>query len=227
LIKLSIIIPFFDSSQTLRKYLPKILERISHPSSTEVLLVDATGFDGHSEFCSNLGVKHIATSSKGRSLQMNLGANQARADWLFFLHIDSIPPPGFDQTIITYTHAESGCFQLQFDWNHWFLNFFAWLTRFYWVLARGGDQGLFIRQSVFNELNGYKEIPIMEDIDMCRRLFNRKTFIISDQKILTSARKYKQQGAFRLQIIFGWITLLYWLGWSPGELKKIYDKNIR
>ena len=223
---LSIVIPFLDSQKTLLHFLPKILQRISRSHIVEVILVDATGRDNNALICQELDVRYLASAKKGRAAQMNLGAEKSKGNWLFFLHIDSLPPESFDLLITENPDIESGCFQLKFDWDHWFLQFFEGFTRFYWPIARGGDQGLFVRRAVFVDLGGFHDIPIMEDIDFCRRLMARKTFKILPQKILTSARKYKEQGVYRLQLIFGWITFLYWLGVDPVKLKRIYDKNI-
>jgi rSAM/selenodomain-associated transferase 2 len=224
---LSIVIPFFESTSILKKYLPGIIQGIHRPLEAEVILADATGKTEVKEFCDRIGVYYVYCKEKGRALQMNAGAQIAQGEWLFFLHIDSIPPDQFDSSITSLQNTESGCFQLAFDWDHRFLKFFAFFTRYYWPLARGGDQGLFVRRDAFNALNGFREIPIMEDVDICRHLMKRNTFVILPQKIITSARKYREQGVYRLQLIFGWITFLYWLGVEEDTLKKIYDKNIR
>jgi len=224
---LSIVIPFFDSTTTLKKYLPDIVNRIGRPSDTEVILSDATGRGDVKRFCKKLGTQYVHCKKKGRAVQMNAGAAIAQGEWLFFLHIDSILPNQFDSLITSLQRAESGWFQLNFDWDHPFLKFFAYSTRYKWAIARGGDQGLFVKRDVFRELNGFKEIPIMEDIDMCRQLLRRKSFEVLPQKIVTSARKYREQGVYRLQFIFSWISLLYWLGVEVDTLKRIYDKNIR
>jgi len=226
-ITLSVIIPFFDSQETLQAFLPKIVRKIYRPQSIEVILVDATGDENNSLICKECGVERVVSDVKGRAIQMNLGAAQASGNWFFFLHIDSIPPDRFDLLITEKNKIESGCFQLKFDLDHWFLRFFAGFTRFSWPIARGGDQGLFIQKEVFKATGGFENIPIMEDIDYCRRLMARNTFEILPEKILTSARKYREQGIYRLQFIFALITVLYWLGVKPNTLKRIYDKNIR
>lgn len=224
---LSIIIPFYESISVLREYLPGVLKKVKNKEQIELILADATASAEVESYCQKLDVSYLPCPEKGRALQMNNGAYSAKGVWLFFLHIDSIPPSGFDELITNLKREESGCFRLKFDWNHWFLKFFSHFTRFYWLVARGGDQGLFVKRDVFLHLNGFREIPIMEDIDMCRRLMKRKTFVILHQRITTSARKYRQYGVYRLQLIFGWITLLYWLGVEENTLKRIYDKNIR
>ena len=224
--RLTVIIPFFDSREILHYYLPEILSRLENRDVVEVILVDATQQAENVEFCDRLNVICIQTSRACRAHQMNLGAEKVHTEWMFFLHIDSIPPEKFD-TLILKSKAEAGCFQLKFDWGHWFLKVFSFFTRFYWAVARGGDQGLFIRTGIFQEMGGFEEIEIMEDIEMCRRLMRNKRFKILPERITTSARKYREQGVYRLQWIFTQITLLYWMGISTRRLKKIYVKNIR
>lgn len=228
MITLSVIIPFYDSYDTLIKFLPEIVKRAKTPRC-EFILVDSSGNQGVDEFCKSLGVIHLSASMQQRAAQMNQGAFNAIGDKLLFMHIDSVPPQYFDKMVLEAfeSGAKAGCFRLQFDLDHWFLQLSARFTKYKVSLARGGDQGLFIDKTLFEEMGGFKEIPIMEDIEFCHRLIKRKTFEILPSTMVTSARKYKQNGVFRLQFIFTFITILYWLGVKPKDLRDIYNGLVK
>ena len=146
MIKLSVIIPSSDSPATVQKFLPGILAAIDDRDTTEVILVDAWDRESKRNYVESLGVKYVVSGKPRRSIQSNFGTKSSNGIFLFFLHIDSRPPQGFD-TIISASAEEgfeSGSFKLKFDSRSGFLAAFAWFTKFKWSIARGGDQGLFV-----------------------------------------------------------------------------------
>jgi hypothetical protein len=121
----------------------------------------------------------------------------------------------------------AGCFRLQFDGDSWFLKFFAWWTRFNFSLCRGGDQSLFLPKDWFDQLVGFNEAyHVFEDNEFIQRLYKRFPFTILKQPVLTSARKYRQVGMFRLQYYFGVIHLKHFLGAGPEQLHEYYKRKI-
>ncbi len=119
------------------------------------------------------GAMVLISSRKGRAAQMNAGAAMAKADILYFLHADSVPPETFVNDILN-TVAQgfiSGCYRLQFDYRHWFLQANAWFTRFDVNAVRFGDQSLFVTKAVFLKTGGFNEGHIvMEDQEIIRRI---------------------------------------------------------
>ncbi len=224
---LSIIIPFHDSRQELENYLPDIIGNLSGNLDTEIILVNSRHRPEIAVICEKNQILYVSTKRARRSVQMNHGARKASAPRLFFLHIDSIPPQYYDQLIVN-APGNSGCFQLAFNPPHWFLDSFAFFTRYKWVFARGGDQGLYIDRGVFDNIGGFKaEWSIMEDIDICRRLSATDGFHVLPQKLITSSRKYLKNGVYKLQFIFIVLTLMYWLGFSNGNIQKAYAKWVK
>jgi cellulose synthase/poly-beta-1,6-N-acetylglucosamine synthase-like glycosyltransferase len=168
---------------------------------------------------------------KGRAAQLNYGASQAGGQILYFLHADTYPPPTFLADIrraLGPANCGSGCYRLAFDYPHWFLRLSAWFTRFDVELVRFGDQSLFVRREVFEQAGRYRADMIMlEDQEIIGRLRRYGRFQILPTTVVTSARKYLDNGIFRLQGAFSVLTLLYHVGFSQPQLLRIYRALIR
>ncbi len=176
----------------------------------------------------NQSIKLIA-SSKGRAIQMNVGANQAKGDILYFLHADSYPPNNFDELIINEVENgnPAGCFKMKFDSNHWWLKLAGWLTQFSWKACRGGDQSQFITKDLFEKLNGFDEnYSVYEDYDLINKLYDKKQFVVIQEWLTTSARRYDANGIWKLQFHFWAIYVKKFFGASTEELHQYYLKNI-
>ena len=161
---------------------------------------------------------------------MNYGAAKARGDVLYFLHADSIPPNNFIKYIVDACERNyvSGCFYLQFDYNHWFLKANAWFTRFDVNAVRFGDQSLFVVKEVFNKCGGFREdLYMMEDQEIIHRIKKFGRFIVMNDVVITSARKYHDNGIYRTQAIFFRIWFLYYIGCPQERLLKLHKRLVR
>lgn len=171
----------------------------------------------------------LINSSKGRAKQMNRGAMHAKGAILYFLHADSFPPKHFDQLIINEVNKgnQAGCFRLQFDSNHWWLQLASWFTQFSWRVSRGGDQSQFITRTLFDTIGGYNEnYTIYEDNILINELYTRKEFVVINKKLKTSARMYRRHGVWKVQYYFFTIHLKKWFGASADDLLAYYNKNV-
>jgi len=160
---------------------------------------------------------------------MNLGAERASGQILYFLHADTLPPTGYAQKIwkATRDHYVSGCFRLRFDWSHWFLSANCWFTRFNTSIFRFGDQSLFVSKEAFLKVNGFNEkLRVFEDQDIVKRLFHHGPFTVHPDNVITSARKYRKNGPFRLQAVYFLIYLLYAFGFSQRTLIRTYQSLV-
>lgn len=223
---ISIVIPVFNEEETIVNTLEWIKER-SGAKVGEIIVVDGGSTDQTVNLCRKKGVNVIQVQGKGRAIQMNAGAQQAKGEILYFLHADSIPPPGFDEQIVRTLSDEimAGCFRLEFDDSHPVLRAYAWFTRFDINLFRFGDQSLFVKKAVFNSVGGYKENHlVMEDQEIVIRLKKRTGFKVMNESVVTSARKYQRVGIFKLQLIFVFIVLLYYAGLEQKALVLFYQK---
>ncbi len=225
--KLSIIIPVLNEEAFVGNILRYLKSHCTNRVE-EIIVVDGGSDDKTVTIAREEGAR-VLRSQPGRAVQMNFGAKNAHGDILYFLHVDTYPPAHFEHAIIK-AIAEgyrAGCFQMRFDNNSRFLNFFAWFTRVNHRLCRGGDQSLFINRELFDQSGGFDEnFKIYEDAEFIIRVCKMGRFKILPQTVITSARKYEEVGMFRLQYHFGVIHLKHMLGAGPQQLHDYYQRYI-
>lgn len=227
--KISIIIPVLNEAETISDHIVHLLNSSSKDNIAEIIVVDGGSTDDSTKLISQFSEVRLLKSEKGRARQMNLGANYATGDILYFLHADSKPPINFDLLIIEEINKGNlaGCFKMKFDSNHWWLKLAGWLTQFRWRACRGGDQSQFISKRLFEEINGFDEqFVIYEDNDLINKLYKRNEFVVIKEWLTTSSRKYKANGIWKLQYHFWAIYMMKWFGASPEKLFEYYKKNI-
>ncbi|WP_417237884.1 TIGR04283 family arsenosugar biosynthesis glycosyltransferase [Bizionia sp.] len=229
---ISIIIPMLNEAESIASVLEHLLENSTSKNIAEIIVVDGGSVDGSQNIVNKFVPSnkiHLLNAHKGRAKQMNFGANHATGTILYFLHADSFPPKNFDNLIIQEVTKGNlaGCFRLQFDNNHWWLQLAGWLTQFSWRASRGGDQSQFITKQLFTEIGGFDEnFTIYEDNILINELYARKQFVVIQDKIKTSARLYKKHGVWTLQYHFWTIYVKKWFGASADELYTYYQKYI-
>ncbi len=227
--QISIIIPVLNEEHTIGKLISELKKR-SEDGNCEILVVDGGSRDRTREIAENAGANVIESEKKGRAAQMNAGAAVAKAEMLYFLHADTIPPFGFDAYILNSVSDGfgAGCFSLRFDDPHPGLRFYSWFTKFGSTLIRFGDQSLFVKASVFEKVNGFDEsLIVMEDQQIVREIRQVTKFRVVDKPVITSARKYRKNGVYRLQAVFFLIWAGFYLGISQQALSDIYKKYIK
>jgi rSAM/selenodomain-associated transferase 2 len=227
--KISIVIPVFNEVNSITILLSYLENKVFQKDAIEIIVVDGGSTDGSQDkIRTNSNVKLIQ-AEKGRAIQMNVGAKAATGNVLYFLHCDSFPPPHFDRIINDAVQKgnEAGCFRMKFDYGHPVLMISQWFTRFNHISCRGGDQSLFITKELFEEIKGFdKKFIIYEDNEIISRLYAKKQFVVIPDYIITSARRYQQNGVWRLQYHFSIIHLKRRLGHSTESMLQYYKKNI-
>jgi rSAM/selenodomain-associated transferase 2 len=227
--KISIIIPILNEADIIENLLKHLLQNSSAAIISEIIIVDGGSTDGSQKKVSEFKNVKLLNSEKGRAVQMNFGAKNAKGNILYFLHADSFPPKDFDQAILIEIKKgnEAGCFRMQFNSNYWWLKLAGWLTCLNCKACRGGDQSLFITQSLFNNLGGFNEnFTIYEDNDFIEKLYAKNKFVIIKKWLTTSARRYNSNGLWKLQYHFLIIHLKKWFGVSAENLNSYYKKHI-
>lgn len=235
--KISVIIPIFNEVETIGSLLNYLTQSSSKENLEEIIVVDGGSTDGSWEYLQKFAVNWpsglpdllLITSAKGRARQMNNGARAAKGSILYFLHADSFPPVNFDASILSEVKNgfKAGCFRMKFDSLHPLLTVSGWLTRFNHPSCRGGDQSLFISKKLFEKLGGYNEaFNVYEDCELINRIYRESAFRVIPKTLVTSARRYKKNGAWRLQFHFAAIHVKKWMGASAEQLHKYYLKNV-
>ncbi|WP_046245044.1 TIGR04283 family arsenosugar biosynthesis glycosyltransferase [Hymenobacter terrenus] len=227
----SVIIPTYNEADGIGAMLHYLHQAgTATDTAVEVIVVDGHSTDATATLAQQAGARVLACPRKGRAAQFNYGARHAAGSILYFLHADTLPPAGFLDDIRRAVAAGygCGCYRLTFDEPHWFLRANAWFTRFNVAAFRFGDQSLFVLKTVFEQAGGYrKELIIMEDQEITQRLRRHSKLRVLPATIITSARKYRENGIFRLQGAFYLLTILYHLGVSQSHLLRIYRAIIR
>ena len=225
---LSIIIPVLNEIKQLKE-LTNTLKKQS-VFQNEVIIVDGGSTDGSCEWLEKKEGITLIQTQKGRAHQQNEGAKVASSEILYFLHADTRPPKGFDQIIhLAYTqNNKAGSFRLRFSSNHWALNIAASASRFNNRYCRGGDQSLFIQKQLFNSLSGFNEDYIVcEDGELIDRIYKLHSFYVLPHEVITSSRRFRENGVIRLQFHFMIIRVLRAIGIPPTALHKYYCQFVK
>lgn len=223
---ISIIIPTFNEADQITGTIGK-LDNISRGEDFELIVSDGGSTDDTIELAKQAGAIVLRSSRKGRAAQMNAGAALAKGEVLYFLHADTIPAESFfvDIKDAVAKGYPAGCFLLSFDHQHWFLKANCWFTRFDIDAIRFGDQSLFVTKTAFDEAGGFSEEHIvMEDQELVKRLRRNIRFKVIKKPVITSARKYLQNGIYKTQGVFFIIFFLYKFGYSQDRLVRTYKK---
>ena len=220
--QISVIIPILNEAKNIMATLQALLPL----SPSELFIVDGGSSDGTRAICRQFGVE-VLTAPRGRAAQMNYGARRATGDVLLFLHADTrLPPTAFDdiRNALSDPRCVGGRFDIQLDGDHWMLRVIGAMISLRSRLSKvgTGDQGIFVRREVFQRMGGFPEIPLMEDIALCRALKRLGAVACLRSKVITSARRWESDGVWRTIIRMWALRLLYLAGVSPVRLKKFY-----
>lgn len=229
--KISVIIPTLDEADNLQQLIPHLLQYGSQ-HLVEIMVVDGGSSDDTLNIAKKLGTITLKSPSKGRAKQMNFGASQAIGDVLYFVHADTRPPASFATDILTAIEEDYsiGSFRFKFNSNKGLLKINAFFTRFDRLISRGGDQTLFVTKTAFEKLKGFDEQHrIMEDYEFIIRARKTLSFKIIPKDVIVSARKYKQNNYFRVNIANGIVYSMFLIGASQDSMINMYNRllNIR
>lgn len=227
---LSIIIPTFNEESHIKATIQKLWKHDTRHLIQEIIVADGGSNDKTLAIAIAEGVKAVVCPKKGRATQMNHGASLATGNILYFLHADTCPPKDFTQDIVKLVNqgVAAGCYRLAFDYPHWFLKVNCWFTRFDVNAFRFGDQSLFVTKEKFSEAGGFCEQHlVLEDQQIIKKLKRVCSFKVLNKPVLTSARKYLENGIYRTQGIFFLIYLMYHLGLTQQQLVSTYRRLIR
>ena len=225
----SIIMPVLHEASTINHAIDHIRD-IRSGFHVEIIVVDgASGGDTIHSITDKKVTKVI--SQKGRGEQMNMGASLAKGNVLLFLHTDTrLPENAFSSIADVMDKKEyaGGAFELGIKSDRRIFSLIEKSVSLRTRLTRipYGDQAMFIKREVFKRIKGFKEIPIMEDVDLMRRIkkSGHKIYIIPE-KVKTSPRRWEREGVLYCTLRNWAITILYFFGAKPESLARYYDAN--
>lgn len=169
----------------------------------------------------------VMVAEQGRAQQMNTGARATRSDVLLFLHADTLLPPETRneiERVLENPRYVGGRFDVRFEddrgWAWLVSRLMNWRSR--WSGIATGDQAIFVRRSVFDDVGGFADVPLMEDIELTQRLKGVGSMAALRTKVTTSFRRWEQQGALRTILQMWLLRFLYWIGVPPRRLQQFY-----
>lgn len=220
----SVIVPVLNEAQGMPRLLTQLrsLER----QGGEVLIVDGGSDDGCAELATQAGLR-VLSSPRGRARQMNQGAAHATGDVLLFLHADTQLPEGALITIrraLQRSGASWGRFDVIIDGRHPMLRVVAALMnlRSRWTGIATGDQAIFVTREAFDAVGGYPDQPLMEDIELSRRLLQHARPVCLSDPVLTSGRRWESRGVWRTVLLMWRLRWDYWRGTPADQLAHRY-----
>ena len=225
--QLSVIIPALNEAGCIRE-LCRALQPL-RSRGHEVILVDG-GSDDQTLALGEPLVDRTLCSARGRALQMRAGAAAANGTVFWFLHADTGVPDNPDQLILAALENGRtgwGRFDVSLSDKHVVLRSVAYLMNLRSRISgiATGDQGIFVRRSLYVQVGGVPSLPLMEDIALSHALKKHGRPACIRQKLLTSARRWKKHGIARTILTMWGLRFAYFIGISPRHLAKYYATN--
>ena len=225
--EISVIIPTYNEAGQI---LP-LLGQLQNEKQCEVIVVDGGSRDETIRLCQTCGAS-VIPAPLGRAQQMNHGSQAHSAPILLFVHADTRLPKDFVSQILRAVKRPSfvaGAFRLAIDDPRFI---FRWLAHFanlrtYCLGLPYGDQGLFVTADLFHEISGFQPLPIMEDVELIRRLRRKGTLTTLSVPAITSARRWKKHGVLYTTLINQCCIIGYFLGVSTDRIARWYGRKVR
>ena len=224
---ISVIIPTLNESSTIARTLTHTVAL----GFDEIIVSDGGSTDPTIPMiqacCARIPAVRLVTAPAGRARQLNEGVKACRGAALLFLHADTELPPTARTAIesaLENTRCVGGRFDVRFDppsrWGDvisWFMNRRSRLTG-----IATGDQAIFVHREIFEQMGGFPDIPLMEDIEFSRRLKRRGPTAALTDRVTTSFRRWEKNGPLRTILLMWTLRFLYWLGINPTRLNHWY-----
>jgi rSAM/selenodomain-associated transferase 2 len=224
---LSVVIPTLNAAATLPATLAALAAGRAAGLVGEVLAVDGGSIDATCALAGTAGARVIA-SPRGRGAQLRLGGEAAAGKWLLFLHADTALAPGWADEVRRFiagpaAEAQAAAFRFALDdagpGARRLERLVAWRCR--WLALPYGDQGLLLSRALYDAVGGFRALPLMEDVDLVRRLGRRRLCFLETPAV-TSAARYRRSGYLGRSLRNAACLVLYLLGVPPAAVARLY-----
>lgn len=225
-VPVSIIVPVLNEAEQIGGCLAALVDGFP---TAEIVVVDGGSTDGTAARAGQCA--RVVTSPPGRGRQLNAGARASHGELLWFLHVDTRVAPGALATVQAALHdprVVGGGLRLRFDRRSPALDAVRMASnlrgRLGWIF---GDQAMFIRRWAYQAVGGFPDYPLMEDLEMSRRLRRLGKLRIVPATVTASTRRFDEHGTVRMVLLMQQLKLAYLCGADPGELARRYQAGPR
>jgi rSAM/selenodomain-associated transferase 2 len=224
MMRLSIIMPVLDEGEAIAATLDSLIDL--RTLGTEVIVVDGGSRDATVQRA-RLRADRVIAGPRGRALQMNMGAKAASGEVLLFLHADTRLPRTADRLVLDgleRTGREWGWFRVRIAGAHPGLRLVAFMMNLRSRMSgiATGDQAIFVKRDLFAALGGFPQIPLMEDIVLCRQLKRKGRPLCIRTRVTTSGRRWEANGLMRTIVLMWWLRLAFFFGADAAVLAERY-----
>jgi len=226
-IKISVIIPALNEERLIGQTLAALqpLRLRGH----EIIVVDGGSQDASVALSRRLADR-VIIGPPGRSCQMNAGMREAQGEVLLFLHADTLLPAGADRFILSSMQQQRkvwGRFDVRLSGKHPLFRIIEclmnWRSRVSSIAT--GDQAIFVKRQVFDLVGGFPDVELMEDIGLSRALKSIGAPVCLRERIVTSSRRWEDNGILRTVARMWSLRLAYFLGFDPQHLARFYQSK--
>lgn len=222
--RLSVVVPVLNEAAGLGDALQALAPLRAR--GADIIVADG-GSSDRSAALAAAGGAHVVHAARGRALQMNAGAAQCGGDVLLFLHADTVLPDGADALVSEALASGArvwGRFDVAITGRPHMLRLIAALMNLRSRLTgiATGDQAMFMTRAAFAAVGGFPAQPLMEDIEMSRRLLTLSRPACLTAQVQTSGRRWESRGVWRTMLLMWRLRFAYWRGASPERLADLY-----
>ncbi len=225
---LSIVIPVLNEAATIEGLLAALAPLQAH--GAQIVVVDGGSVDDTARLVRQTADVEVVSSPRGRASQMNAGAQVATGERLLFLHADTQLPFDADRLIAQALNSGKvwGRFDVSIDGRPWMLRVVAAFmnARSRLTGIATGDQAMFMTRAAFDAVGGFPAQPLMEDIEMSRRLLRLSRPACLRQRVRTSGRRWETRGVWPTIWLMWRLRWAYWRGAAPQALARLYELEL-
>ena len=217
----SVVIPVLNDATSLRRLLGDL--RDFGDPALEVVVVDGGSEDDSASVASAAG--RVVAAPRGRGIQLAAGADEANGDWVWFLHADTRVSAAAVVELVGRLDAPAwGFFGVRLDDGSWPYRMIE-RTMSWRSAASGiatGDQGIFVHRELLDAVGGVPRQPLLEDVELCRRLRRLAKPVLMSERLVASSRRWERHGVARTILLMWWLRFRYFVGADPATLARRY-----